>query len=306
MMNLIKIDNLYLGRKGKVLLHDIHFELNAGEVMLLTGVPGSGKSLILKIIANIIKKYNGELQIHEQLHKKKRIAYLPQMQKLTYNDTGKEFAMEYLTLNHYFNQKDRLMELVKIFTHFDQIELLRKNLEDMTMVEKKIFLLVLLLCTDPLLILLDSPIEEDVVLPLEFINKYIHYLKEHEIGAIIASRIQHIVPIEYDFLFLVHNGWMVYSARKEQIEHQLEGYILRIKPPELERELRGLTEIEHKIYIKEENAIDIILKPDANIQKISHIFLEKEIKFQNFQIFKPNIRQFLKYKLEEFNIVESS
>ncbi len=303
-MSLIKVNNLYLSKGKTKLLSDINFELQPGEIMLLTGIPGSGKSLILKILARIIKKYTGEIHFQDDLKKKRAIGYLPSFQYLNSGMNGKDFAIEYLYFNHVKPPKEALVELVKMFTAFDYIDLLRKHLNEMSRFEQKIFFMILLLCTSPQLILIDSLIDDDVQIPIGFLDDYIHYLKVNQVGCIMASQIRHIVPFQYDNLLLVHNGWMVYSARKNQIEKQLEGFIIRLKPPELEQFFRGKSEVDHKIYIKEENAIDIILKKDVKPDKLIQNVMKNEIDFESLMVFKPNIKQFLKYKLEEFNIVE--
>ena len=50
--------------------------------------------------------------------------------------------------------------------------------------------------------------------------------------------------------------------------------------------------------------MDVILKSNIDPYKIIMAFIKNNIKFDLVEIFKPDIKQFLEYKLEEFNIVD--
>ncbi|GAB4185711.1 MAG: hypothetical protein Kow00108_23150 [Calditrichia bacterium] len=305
-MSVVTVENLFLKRKKEVILNDIQFSLGTGEVMLLTGVAASGKSLLLKIMAQIIKNYSGKIVYAPEIKKQKLLGYLPEEYKLDLNLTAREFAVEYLILNSRLPASDVVMELVRIFTQFDALELLKKPIRFLSFSQQKQFLLILLLCTQPKLLLLDSPINEDTNISMEFFNKYIHFLKKHQISAIIASKIRDIVSVEYDKLLLLHKGWTVFSATRVQIEQQLEGYVVRLIPANLEKTIPKMEGIQHKIYMSEYDSLDLMLKPSVQPNKFLIQLLNKQFEFDHLEIFKPTIKLFLKYKLEEFNIVETN
>lgn len=56
------------------ILKDIHFTVNKGEIVALTGASGVGKSTILKMIAGIHKGYEGSLNMPNNI----RIAFISQ------------------------------------------------------------------------------------------------------------------------------------------------------------------------------------------------------------------------------------
>ena len=57
---IIKAENITIARDKKIVLEEISFQINTGEIVVLLGSNGSGKSTILKAIAKILKDRNNE------------------------------------------------------------------------------------------------------------------------------------------------------------------------------------------------------------------------------------------------------
>lgn len=61
MSKILQIQNLSSGYNGKLVLQDISFSVNKGEVLSVIGQNGCGKSTLLKTIARIIKNNSGDI-----------------------------------------------------------------------------------------------------------------------------------------------------------------------------------------------------------------------------------------------------
>ncbi len=57
----IKVKNLIKQFNDKVVINDISFEVNDGEILAIVGFSGSGKSTVLKLISGLIPYDNGEI-----------------------------------------------------------------------------------------------------------------------------------------------------------------------------------------------------------------------------------------------------
>ncbi|HPS58940.1 MAG TPA: ATP-binding cassette domain-containing protein [Spirochaetota bacterium] len=62
---MIKVSNLTLELGGRIILENLGFELGAGKTLVVLGKNGSGKSVLLKTIAGLIKGYSGSIKIDE-------------------------------------------------------------------------------------------------------------------------------------------------------------------------------------------------------------------------------------------------
>ena len=57
----IEVKNLVKSFEDKVIINDISFKVNDGEVLAIVGFSGSGKSTVLKLISGLIPYDNGEI-----------------------------------------------------------------------------------------------------------------------------------------------------------------------------------------------------------------------------------------------------
>ncbi len=81
----ITVENLEQGYGDKVVIYDISFEANSGEVVSVLGPNGSGKSTMIKTLCNIMKPRTGNVLVDgvgiKDIDKKefaKMVAYVPQ------------------------------------------------------------------------------------------------------------------------------------------------------------------------------------------------------------------------------------
>src|SRR5574344_115022 len=58
---MIKVKNLYKVFNGRLVINDVSFTVNDGEVLAIVGFSGSGKSTVLKLICGLIAKDSGEI-----------------------------------------------------------------------------------------------------------------------------------------------------------------------------------------------------------------------------------------------------
>jgi phospholipid/cholesterol/gamma-HCH transport system ATP-binding protein len=59
----IEFRNVFLSFDGHQVLHDVSFILKRGEMILLTGVSGSGKSVLLRLAMGLLKPDSGQIFI---------------------------------------------------------------------------------------------------------------------------------------------------------------------------------------------------------------------------------------------------
>ncbi len=78
MPNLLSIKNLTVYLDKNLVLEDISFDLQEGEILTVVGPSGSGKSTLLNIIGGIIKNYEGSVLFRNQPIKQLVKGYIPQ------------------------------------------------------------------------------------------------------------------------------------------------------------------------------------------------------------------------------------
>ena len=70
-------EHLSLGYDGREILHDVNFEVNAGDYLCIVGENGSGKSTLMKTILGLQPPLSGAVKTGEGM-RQNEIGYLPQ------------------------------------------------------------------------------------------------------------------------------------------------------------------------------------------------------------------------------------
>ena len=90
-MTKLSLSNIGLSITSKVILESINLELNSGELVVLLGANGAGKSSVLRSALGLAQVSAGESLIDEQLvttlssaNRAKKVAYLPQKRPLAW------------------------------------------------------------------------------------------------------------------------------------------------------------------------------------------------------------------------------
>lgn len=161
---MLAVKNISTGYGKKQVLFDISFEVKQGEIVLLTGGNGSGKSTILKCIYGLLPLWSGEIHFNgENLAGfktsnmiKKGIVYIPQKNNYFENLT----VQENLEVSSSIYSKNVLRE--KIDTVYTEIPKLfaqkRRTPFSLSGGERQLLAFGMALIHEPKLIIFDEPI----------------------------------------------------------------------------------------------------------------------------------------------------
>lgn len=79
MVPLIDLRSLSAGYESNIVLREIDFSVNEKDFIGVIGPNGGGKTTLLKVILGLLKPLGGTIVFNEDLLKRNRIGYLPQM-----------------------------------------------------------------------------------------------------------------------------------------------------------------------------------------------------------------------------------
>lgn len=220
-----RIENLNKKFYNKQVLSDINLEIEKGKIYGLLGPNGSGKTTMMRIVANLIKNTTGNVEVNElKLGKQTKniVAFMP-----TSNFFPKwmkvKNAVDYY--NDFYKDFDR-EKCIEILEKLDiEMDLKIKALST-GMTEK--FKIALTMSRNAQLILLDEPFNGIDIIAKEDIKKLIVENLTEENTTIISSHlIDDIEPI-LDEVIMIKKGQIVLNDNVEKLREEKEMSIIDI------------------------------------------------------------------------------
>jgi phospholipid/cholesterol/gamma-HCH transport system ATP-binding protein len=112
---MITIENLSISFDDKIIIKNISLNIDSGKTLVVFGKNGSGKSVLLKAIAGLIREYNGSIKINENDIK-------------NFYDKSGYFNAEHFSMGYVF-QKGGLFDSMDVFENV-AFPLRRKKIEE--------------------------------------------------------------------------------------------------------------------------------------------------------------------------------
>ena len=191
--NILKLEKLSLKFGKKVILDNLNFELNKGQILGLLGPNGVGKSTIFNLIIGLIKPDFGSIIINSEKvnkfpiyirAKKFKIGFVPQNGGYFHNLTVYENlkAISEITFNNKNYQEEKINSLLSKF-ELDNVRNIKAYL--LSGGQKKKLVISIALISDPKILLLDEPFAALDVLTIKMLQQIIVNLQNNNAISII-------------------------------------------------------------------------------------------------------------------------
>ena len=186
--SIISFENISLSYGNRLILDNINFKINEGEIFGMLGPNGVGKSTIFNLITGLIKPDNGKIKINNidvlnfpiYLRTKKfKVGYVPQyggfFNDLTLHQNLKSIAE--IVINDKNMQENKVNELI---TKFELENLKNVKAKFLSGGQKKKLVIALSLLSDPKVLLLDECFAALDVLTIKMLQEIIVNLQKEK------------------------------------------------------------------------------------------------------------------------------
>ena len=210
MKTLLSVKNL-TAKYNELILNNISFDVNSGEVVCLIGANGSGKSSLLYSLANIeIPKFsfskNSICVCDKFIDKMSRQEISKYISLMTQNENCVwNFSVyDFISLGNYFSKKKDENKIFEIIKLLDIENLLDKNINCISGGEFQKIRIARSLVQDCSVMLLDEPTSAlDINYQFNLLEKIRNIVKEKNICAIISIHDINLASIFADRIFLL-------------------------------------------------------------------------------------------------------
>ena len=216
--NILKLEKLSLKFGKKVILDNLNFELNQGQILGLLGPNGVGKSTIFNLIIGLIKPDFGSIIINSEKvnkfpiyirAKKFKIGFVPQNGGYFHNLTVYENlkAISEITFNNKNYQEEKINSLLSKF-ELDNVRNIKAYL--LSGGQKKKLVISIALISDPKILLLDEPFAALDVLTIKMLQQIIVNLQNNNgISIILCDHQARDLLNCVDTALIINNGKVI-------------------------------------------------------------------------------------------------
>ena len=223
---MLKIDNLHAFYGKSHVLHGVHFDVHAGEIVALLGRNGSGRSTTAKAIMGLVD-CQGSLQWKGQEILGKRtfeiahlgIGYVPESRDIFPNLTVEQ--------NLYLGQKSArktgrwsLDDMYQMFPRLKERQ--HTSAGVMSGGEQQMLTLCRTLMGDPDLIIIDEPTEGLAPKIVELVAQYLKELKRRGISVLLIEQKLTIAMDISDRCMVMGHGSIVFSGTPAELRNDTD------------------------------------------------------------------------------------
>ena len=229
--NILKLEKLSLKFGKKVILDNLNFELNKGQILGLLGPNGVGKSTIFNLIIGLIKPDFGSIIINSEKvnkfpiyirAKKFKIGFVPQNGGYFHNLTVYENlkAISEITFNNKNYQEEKINSLLSKF-ELDNVRNIKAYL--LSGGQKKKLVISIALISDPKILLLDEPFAALDVLTIKMLQQIIVNLQNNSgISIILCDHQARDLLNCVDTALIINNGKVIAQGTPSNLIQNIE------------------------------------------------------------------------------------
>ncbi|MBU3093147.1 ABC transporter ATP-binding protein [Clostridium sp. CM028] len=219
---MLTVQNLSKKYSKELVVNNISFQVNEGEIAILLGPNGAGKSTTIKCIAGLLK-YDGYIEIcnhkNKSVEAKKLFSYVPEVPAMFDLLTVYEH-IEYMAAAYGINNyKEKAEELLKRFDLIDKRNKLGKELSKGMMQKVSICCALII---NPKVVLFDEPLMGLDPKAIKELKKAILELREKGSAILISTHIIDSVDDFWDKVLIMKNGNIVLSGTKQELMNRNE------------------------------------------------------------------------------------
>jgi len=217
---MIKIKNVTFGygsRRNQPLFQSFNLEVQKGETVLITGINGTGKTTLLRLMAGVLLPQSGNIEYARELGEDPRakIGFISDQMNL-YEEMTLSAAIQYHSEMYKISQFDMsLLEKTRLP--------LDKQIKDLSAGQKLIFHLSLILSSRPELLLIDEVIHSiDAYLREVFLKSVIELMAQQEMTVIMVNLNFHDIEMIPQRVILLRNGEIAVDESVEDLKQKVK------------------------------------------------------------------------------------
>lgn len=198
---MISIRNLSFSWNGKPVLDDLSLDVQPGETVLISGINGTGKTTLLRLMAGVLRPAKGTITYSPKLgeNPRRKIGFISDKMSLYESMRLREAIRFHCAAFRSREFDDSLIRQIKLDD--------KKRIRDLSVGQRTIFHLSLILAQDPEILLIDEVLHViDPFLRDLFLGRLLEILAERQVTLVTINLNYHDIEKLVQRVILLRNG----------------------------------------------------------------------------------------------------
>lgn len=239
---MIEIKNLSFCYGKTKLFENFDLQISEGQVCLITGINGVGKSTLLRLMAGVLRPAEGEIVFGEKLgdDPRRKIGFISDILSLYESLTVAQAIAYHKSVYNISSFDDSLIKLTKIR--------LGQKIKELSSGQRTILHLSLILSTEPDLLLIDEIIHSiDAYLRRVFLEQLVQLLTKRHITVVMVNLNFHDIEHLVERVILLKAGKIAVDEDIEALKTRVKK-IVSESPPESQSILSHIDYSDHSEF----------------------------------------------------------
>jgi ABC-2 type transport system ATP-binding protein len=218
---MVTISDLQFGYNKKPIFSHFNFQVPPGQICLVTGINGVGKSTLLRLIAGVLKPQQGQITYDSRLgaSPRNKIGFISDSLSIYESLRVNRLIDLHLSVFNVKQFDDTLIRHTRISS--------RDKVRDLSKGQRTILHLSLILSTQPELLLIDEVIHDlDAYLRKLFLDEVIRHLTEREVTVIFVNVNFHDIESMVDRVVLLKDGAIAVDESIDILKEKVKRVLL--------------------------------------------------------------------------------
>ncbi len=295
-MPVVEAQKIWKRCRDRVVVKDVSFTVEPGEVLGVVGPNGAGKTTTIRLLLNIIEPDEGTVLLFDKPFSgehRKLLGYLPEERGL-YRNLRVQETLEYLGTLKGMHRTDARSRAVELLERLDMTEHHSKKIAELSRGMGQLIQLAATIVHEPRLLILDEPFSGLDPLNVRLLKEVLGRLREDGVAIILSTHQMNQVEEFCDKVMMINHGRVVLYGTLEEVRSGFgEGTIL-VEAGELPEGLPGVQKVnDHGTYY------ELVMADNSFSKDVFRALADREIEVRRFQVARLPLEEIFVRKVSE-------